>query len=63
MHFRTPELLETPEFKAIQSLLYDGEPEENAQNFLNHGIEGLKKANELTGEKRAMKILDAMNCL
>lgn len=55
-------MLEKPEFQALQSLLYEGEPEEIAQNFLNHGNESLKASNDLKGEPFKLKIADAMNC-
>jgi hypothetical protein len=57
----TPELLEHPMFQAIQSLVYDGEPEEIAQNFLNHAKEGFEETLELTGEKALIKLADVMN--
>ena len=57
----TPELLENPTFQGIQSLIYDGTPEEIAQNFLNHGKESLLQSHESTGEKAAVKLVDAMN--
>lgn len=59
----TPELLATPEFQAIQSLVYEGEPEEIAQNFLNHGNESLEESKDLQGEKLKVKISDAIHCL
>lgn len=33
----TPEMLELPEFQALQNLAYEGTPEEIAKNFKNHG--------------------------
>lgn len=59
----TPELLASPEFQAIQSLVYEGEPEEVAQNFLIHGSESLEKSKEFEGEKRKVKVIDAIHCL
>lgn len=60
----TPELLEKPEFQAIQSLVYDGEPEEVAQNFLNHGVESLKESEDLKNvkDKEKVKLHDALHC-
>ena len=59
----TPELLQRPEFQALQSLAYEGEPEEVAQNFLNHGNRILEEAKELKGEKLKVKVKDATNWL
>jgi len=58
----TPELLARPEFAALQSLVYEGEPEEIAQNFLNHGKRVYEESCELSGEKAKIKILDSLNC-
>jgi hypothetical protein len=41
--------------------VYDGEPEEVAQNFLNHGIESLGESEDLKGEKFKLKIADALH--
>jgi len=37
----TPEMLEQPEFKALQELAYDGTPEEVARNFKTHAFDAL----------------------
>jgi hypothetical protein len=39
----TPEMLEKPEFQALQNLAYDGTPEEVCHNFKNHAYEALGK--------------------
>jgi hypothetical protein len=57
----TPEVLDHPMFQAIQSLVYDGEPEEIAQNFLNHGKISFEESLELTGEPAKVKLADALN--
>ncbi len=60
----TPELMETPTFQGIQTLIYDGEPEEVAQNFLKAGKDRLQEAHEMEDkEKISVKLLNAMNCL
>jgi hypothetical protein len=59
----TPELLESPEFLAIQCLVYDGEPEAVAKNFLKHGIESFEESKDLEGDKAKYKLLDAIYCL
>jgi hypothetical protein len=59
----TPELLESPEFVAIQALVYEGEPEQVAQNFLKHGNESLEESKELEGDKLKVKLVDAVYCL
>ncbi|CAI2371935.1 unnamed protein product [Moneuplotes crassus] len=59
----TPELLANPAYQGIQSLIYDGEPEEIAQNFLKAGKERLKEATEEQDPKKsALKLANAMNC-
>lgn len=37
----TPDVLERPEFKALQNLAYEGTPEEVCRNFKNHALETL----------------------
>lgn len=37
----TPEILDKPEFAALQNLAYDGTPEEVCRNFRNHAMEAL----------------------
>jgi len=39
----TPEMLEQPEIQALQSLAYDGTPEEVCRNFKDHAFEALEK--------------------
>ncbi len=39
----TPEALQRPEFQALQALAFEGEPNEVAKNFLNHGLEQLSR--------------------
>lgn len=39
----TPEMLEQPEFQALQQLAYEGTPDEVAGNFKNHAYEQLNK--------------------
>lgn len=34
----TPEMLERPEYQALQALAYEGDKKEVAQNFLHHGL-------------------------
>ena len=55
--------METSEFLALQNLLYDGEPEEVAQNFLKHGNLSLEKSESLAGEKMRVKLADAIHSL
>ena len=52
----TPEMLERPEFKALQELAYDGTPEEQCRNFKDHAFEALNKV--LTGATKANKHLE-----
>ena len=59
----TPELLATPEFQALQTLAYEGEPEEVAQNFLNHGKRIIEEWKDIKGEKLKVKVKDAINWL
>ena len=35
------DMLNQPEFKALQDLAYDGSPEEVCKNFMNHALESL----------------------
>lgn len=35
--------LERPEFQALQAMAYEGEKEDVAKNFMNHGLEGLSR--------------------
>ena len=35
------DMLEQPEFKALQDLAYEGTPEEVCKNFMNHALESL----------------------
>ena len=37
----TPEMLEQPEFAALQDLAYEGTPEEVCRNFRHHAMESL----------------------
>jgi len=37
----TAEMLDKPEFKALQNLAYEGTPEEVCKNFKNHALEAL----------------------
>jgi hypothetical protein len=37
----TPEMLEKPEFAALQNMAYDGTPEEVCRNFRHHAMEAL----------------------
>ena len=39
----TPEMLELPEFKALQELKYSGTPEEQCKNFKSYAMESLNK--------------------
>ena len=39
----TPEMMEKPEFQALQELAYDGTPEEVCRNFKDHAFEALTK--------------------
>lgn len=60
----TPELLENPLYQGIQELIYDGTPEEVAQNFLNSGKDRLQEAvEEQDKEKSSLKLANAMNWL
>lgn len=51
----TPEMLEQPEFKALQDLAYEGTPEEVARNFKNHAFDAL---NDLLNRKDKTKQID-----
>ena len=37
----TPEMLEKPEFAALQNMAYEGTPEEVCRNFRHHAMEAL----------------------
>lgn len=37
----TPEMMEQPEFQALQALAYDGTPEEVCRNFMHHAMDAL----------------------
>lgn len=39
----TPEMLERPEYQALQALAYEGSKSEVAQNFLHHALDQLGK--------------------
>lgn len=39
----TPEMLELPEFQALQAMAYEGSPDEVGKNFLTHALEQLEK--------------------
>ena len=56
-------MLENPFFQAIQSLVYDGTPEEVALNFLTHGKNSLLASHRAEGEKAKLKLDDAIHCL
>ena len=38
----TPEMLQTPEYQALQEMAFEGTPDEVGKNFLTHGIEQLE---------------------
>ena len=35
----TPEMMQRPEFQALQAMAYEGSPNVVAKNFLTHGLE------------------------
>ena len=55
----TPEMLEKPEFKALQNLAYDGTPEEIATNFKNQAMETLS---EILEKKTKSKEHEKVEC-
>lgn len=58
----TPEMLELPEFQALQALQHDGSPDEIATNFLNHGYDSLNKVVMKESKNNQVDIEQALYC-
>ena len=55
-------MLDLPEFQALQSLAFDGEPDEVAQNFLNHAMESLSKVLLDESKYQEKDVQEALHC-
>jgi tetratricopeptide (TPR) repeat protein len=58
----TPEMLERPEYQALQALAYEGSKSEVAQNFLHHALDQLGKILLSTTKNKEKDYQEAMHC-
>ena len=58
----TPEMLLLPEYQALQSLVFDGSPEDVARNFMKQGYDRLNKVLMKESKNNAKEIDEAIYC-
>ena len=58
----TPEMLEQPEYQALQAMAYDGSPEEVAKNFLEHALKQLEAVLLKTSTNEKKDMTESLHC-
>ena len=58
----TEEMLQRPEFQALQQLAYEGSPEEVAGNFKNHAYEQLDRLVKNESKNNEKDFQEALYC-
>jgi tetratricopeptide (TPR) repeat protein len=59
----TPEMLERPEYQALQQMAYEGNKVEVAQNFLTHATNSLSKVLLEKSVNKEKDLQEALHCL